>query len=241
MVLCLQEFYSSDRKGANENNARIISEFMNYKYSHIEYPMTIYGTDHYGIATYSKFPIVNKGVLYFDKKTANICIFTDIRIDTDTVRIYNCHLQSVRFQEKDYKFLESISNNEEDETSGEEAAVRTRTILGRLKRAFIKRAQQADLIATHMASSPYPIIVCGDFNDTPTSYTYKTISEGLNDAFRVSGSGFSTTYAGPIPGLRIDYILHSDAIASYNYKSGKEKLSDHFPVSATLLIKKGEK
>ncbi|MDQ3052243.1 MAG: endonuclease/exonuclease/phosphatase family protein [Bacteroidota bacterium] len=235
-ILCLQEFYSSERK--NENNLKTVIDVMNFKSYHVEYPLSLYGTDHYGIATFSQFPIINKGVLYFDKKTANVCIYTDINILTDTIRVYNCHLQSVRFGEKDYKFIESIGNSKEDEPTGEEAAVRTRNILGRLKRAFIKRSEQADLIARHIKESPYPVIICGDFNDTPTSYTYNTISKGLLDAFRESGSGFGTTYAGPIPGLRIDYILHSPVISSYEFRSEKQKLSDHFPISATIVIKR---
>ncbi|MBK6641784.1 MAG: hypothetical protein IPG39_11360 [Bacteroidetes bacterium] len=92
--------------------------------------------------------------------------------------------------------------NEQDE----ETVARTRNILKRLKKAFIKRAAQADMISKHIGTSPYPVIVCGDFNDTSLSYTYKTISAGLLDAFRESGSGMGSTYTGPIPGLRIDYI-----------------------------------
>jgi len=235
-ILCIQEFYSAEIK--KQQNVKMIMDILNFKSSHVEFPITINKHDHYGIATLTKFPIVKKGVLYFDQKTANICIFTDINVGTDTIRVYNCHLQSVRFGEKEYKFLESIGNDKEDEPTGEEAAVRTRNILSRLKHAFVQRSQQVDMIAQHIRNSPYPIIICGDFNDTPTSYTYKTISEGLSDAFRESGNGFGTTYAGPIPGLRIDYILHSPQINSYDFRVGKQKLSDHYPVSATLVVKK---
>ncbi len=235
-ILCVQEFYSSERE--NRNNLKTVFELLNFKSYHVEYPVNLYGTDHYGIAIFSKFPIIDKGVLYFDKKTTNMCVYADIKIKSDTIRIYNCHLQSVRFGEKEYKFLESIGNDKEDEPSGEEAAARTRNIFRRLKSAFIKRAKQTDLIADHISKSPFPVIISGDFNDTPTSYTYKTISKGLLDAFKESGNGFGTTYAGPIPGLRIDYLLHSPTITSYGFAVGDEKLSDHYPISATLIIKK---
>jgi endonuclease/exonuclease/phosphatase family metal-dependent hydrolase len=234
-ILCIQEFYSSDRK--NQDNVKAINSLMNYTGVHTEFPISLYKTDHYGMATFSAFPIVYKGVLYIDNTTANMCIFTDIKIDEDTIRVYNCHLQSVRFDEKEYKFLESIGDDNEDEPSGEEAAKNTRNIVSRLKTAFIKRARQVDLISGHISKSPYPVIVCGDFNDTPISYTYKTIAENLLDAFRESGSGLGSTYAGPIPGLRIDYILHSSLIASYEFKIGKMKISDHYPISATFIVK----
>ena len=236
-ILCLQEFYSSERP--HEDNVKKLNELMNFKSYHVEYPINLYGTDHWGIATFSAFPIVNKGVIYFDKRTANICIFSDIKINNDTIRVYNCHLQSVRFGEKEYAFLENLNNDPEKATGGGEETVRqSKNILYRLKKAFIKRSVQVNLVARHIQESPYPVIVCGDFNDTPSSYTYRTISEGLKDAFRESGSGFGSSYAGPIPGLRIDYILHSPLFLSYGFKVTREKMSDHYPLSANLILNK---
>ncbi len=228
-ILCMQEFYTSTRNNFdNETNLHRILKATN---AHVEYPITLHGVDHWGIATFTKYPIANKGVLYFDKKTANICIFTDLVINTDTVRVYNCHLESVRFGAEEYKFLEKLGKEED-----EQAVRKTRNIISRLRTAFIKRASQADAIAENIKQSPYPVIVCGDFNDTPLSYTYKKISETLNDAFRESGSGFGTTYAGPIPGLRIDYILHGEEFTSYKFKTLKVKLSDHYPVEASIVL-----
>jgi endonuclease/exonuclease/phosphatase family metal-dependent hydrolase len=77
--------------------------------------------------------------------------------------------------------------------------------------------------------------VCGDFNDTPISYTYSTIKEKLADAFKESGIGIGNSYVG-IPSLRIDYILHDKKFNSYNYKKNKYELSDHFPISCSILI-----
>jgi endonuclease/exonuclease/phosphatase family metal-dependent hydrolase len=228
-ILCLQEFYSSEDK--NFENEKRLREDLKAQYAHIEYPITLNKTDHWGIATYSSNPIINKGVLYFDKRTANICIFTDINLGTDTIRVYNCHLESVRFGAAEYKFIENLGNEQDDET-----VARTRNILKRLKIAFIKRAAQADMISKHIGTSPYPVIVCGDFNDTSLSYTYKTISAGLLDAFRESGCGMGSTYTGPIPGLRIDYILHSERFYSYDFEIPNSRLSDHFPILTHMVL-----
>jgi endonuclease/exonuclease/phosphatase family metal-dependent hydrolase len=75
--------------------------------------------------------------------------------------------------------------------------------------AFAMRARQAEILREHIAASPHPVIVCGDFNDTPLSYSYRLMSKGLKDSFMEKGWGLGTTYAGALPALRIDYILCS--------------------------------
>ena len=229
-IMCLQEFYSSQR--GNFDNESALLDMSHIDYVHIEYPLNLYGSDNYGIGTFSSHPIVGRGVLNFEEPTANNCIFTDILIGTDTIRVYNCHLQSVKLADSDYKFIEGLGKTAKEE----EKIQRTRNILSRLKNAFIKRARQAEYISEHIAQSPHPVIVCGDFNDTPISYTYKVIAAGLKDAFIESGSGFGSTYAGPLPGLRIDYILHSKEIVSHDFEILKVKLSDHYPIQTKFAI-----
>jgi endonuclease/exonuclease/phosphatase family metal-dependent hydrolase len=140
-------------------------------------------------------------------------------------------LQSIRFGQEDYKFINQIGYNiEEENTNG------IKKILSRLKIAFTKRASQAESVAASIRNSNHPVVLCGDFNDTPSSYSYKTISENLCDAFRESGSGLGTTYAGPFPAFRIDFILHSPQIKSFEYTTISQKLSDHFPISCILNL-----
>ena len=87
-----------------------------------------------------------------------------------------------------------------------------------------------------MQNCKHKMIVCGDFNDSPTSFAYGTLSKGLKDAFIESGSGLGNTYIGPFPSLRIDYILYDKSFDSYNYKSINTNYSDHKLIE-TLLIK----
>ena len=86
-----------------------------------------------------------------------------------------------------------------------------------------------------MADCTYPIIVCGDFNDTPLSYAYNSIKGSLSDAFCKSGKGIGDSFV-KIPALRIDYILHDNKLKSSNYQKHKEVLSDHYAVSCEIEI-----
>ena len=120
---------------------------------------------------------------------------------------------------------------EQDEIKG------TIAILRHLKRAFVRRSKQVSILRDSIQGSRYPVILCGDFNDTPNSYTYNILSSEMNDAFRVSGNGFGKTYTGPFPSFRIDYIFHDRGILSRSYTTIREKLSDHFPVSCMIKVK----
>jgi len=104
-----------------------------------------------------------------------------------------------------------------------------------MKLSYKNRVSEALEIKQHIDKSPYPVIVCGDFNDTPISYTYSNLKKGLADSFKESGIGIGNSYVG-IPTLRIDYILHSKKYKSYNYKKNKYELSDHYPISCDILI-----
>jgi endonuclease/exonuclease/phosphatase family metal-dependent hydrolase len=103
-----------------------------------------------------------------------------------------------------------------------------------LKIAFKKRGMQANIIAKYIAKSPYPVIVCGDFNDTPTSYAYNTIKgTKLKDSFIEKGFGMAKTYNGSMPSFRIDYILSDSTFTTKSFDvMNHVKDSDHFPVVA---------
>jgi endonuclease/exonuclease/phosphatase family metal-dependent hydrolase len=101
-----------------------------------------------------------------------------------------------------------------------------------LKRGFALRAQQAKKVKADIDLSPYPVIVTGDFNDTPVSYTYHKIRKGLKDSFVDSGYGSGFTYKGNYPANRIDYILYDEVLECNYFEILKVRYSDHYPVSA---------
>lgn len=226
-IICLQEFYTSEQKG-DYNNIDTVKRALKTPYFHCEYTTTLRGHDHWGIATFSKFPIINQGKLVFQTKSNNICIYSDIVINKDTIRVYNVHLQSISFSKKDNQFLDEVTGEKEAEDEME----KSKNILRRLKRAFLKRTKQVEMIVTHMRTCRYKIILCGDFNDTAASYAYEQLSKSLNDAFIEKGMGFGRTYAGKWPQFRIDYILHDKALTCSKYKRSSETFTDHYPITA---------
>ena len=226
-IVCFQEYYSSDRKLADFNNNKLLPKVLSSPYAHIEYTVTLRDSDHWGIAIFSRHKIINKQAVHFEKRGGNIFIYADVLVGTDTIRIFNTHLESIRFRNEDYRYLNNLKNDvEQDEMAG------GLKILNRLKRAYAKRARQVNILKDEIEKSPYPVILAGDFNDTPSSYTYHQVADALKDSFRESGSGFGKTYAGLFPSFRIDFLFHSESLSSSHYFTHREKISDHFPITS---------
>ena len=185
------------------------------------------------IATFSRFPIVNFGCFRLPERS-HYAIFSDIVMNGDTIRIYNLHLESIRFGNEDYSFYSHLTEPDiEESTPIKEGSKR---MLWKLRKAFILRSKQVKALREHITSCPYPIILTGDFNDTPSSYTYHQLTNGLTDSFIESGHGlFNSTYAGKFPAFRIDYILHSDKFKAISFANFDVDLSDHYPITAILV------
>lgn len=230
-ILCLQEFYHKDQqlKRYEFKTLDTLVKIMSAKNYHVHYTTTLRKYDHWGLITFSKFPIKNKGIVAFKNPGDNASIFSDIQVDSKVIRIYNNHLASIKLEKRDYKTMQTI--NEQDYSN---IFNKTIGLLEKVKGGFIKRSAQADLIEESIINSPHPVIVCGDFNDSPTSYAYRTIKGDLTDTFIESGSGLGRTYIGEFPSFRIDYIFSDTSFTSYNYQTHPEELSDHHPVSVNL-------
>ncbi len=232
-IICFQEFYTREKGSLTEKN--LMKNLTPAKFKHVKYTLRKPGVSNFGIATFSRYPIVNRGEISFSN-TFNQCIYSDVKIGADTIRVYNLHLQSYRLRKENYEFLDSLK-----------FAYNARQVKGfknftyRIKTAYIKRSIQADAVAAHISKSPHPVIICGDFNDSPVSYAYQKISANLKDAFMESGSGTGSTYLGRLPSYRIDYILHSPAFNAFDYSIPKVGLSDHHPVVCKMIHAKKEK
>ncbi len=221
-IICLQE--SRLRKNNIFNLSKTVKDLENIQ--HYQFASS---SSTFGSVTMTKYPIIDMGEIRFEH-SRNITIFTDMLIGTDTVRVYNVHLQSYHIDPKNYAVLENIELQEEKNREV------FRKVAGQMKKAFEMRAVQVDEIREHIDNCRHKVIVCGDFNDTPVSYSYHKLSEGLVDAFVHSGHGVGRTYVGELPSFRIDYILHSKAFESFNFETLEFKNSDHLPITCDLAM-----
>lgn len=232
-VLCLIEFFHSTDSTYYNN--------LNYAMHQLGYPYYYYSWDDDGYKQwvgniiFSRHPIIDSGIVRYPRPTMpESLIYADVVLKQDTVRFYTTHLQSVQFRPQDYETIEKIKSKPNDNVVGG-----SRNIFSKLKRGFIHRSRQADIVKEVTEQSPYPYVLTGDMNDVPNSYTYFTIKNNtLQDAFLTRGFGVGRTYSGISPTLRIDYIFTTQDFEITQFNRVVKDYSDHYMLVADLKLKK---
>jgi endonuclease/exonuclease/phosphatase family metal-dependent hydrolase len=175
----------------------------------------------------SKFEIVKSGTVRKESSENNQIIYADLKTPKGIIRVYNVHLQSHRITQEE---LQSTEQN------------KWKITLRKLKRGFQNRGPQITQLEQNIAKAPYPVLVCGDFNEMPYGYSYQRLKKTLNNSFENAGFGFGFTYNGPIPFLRIDNQFADKRMEISNFKTlSNLGWSDHFPIMATYTLKTNPK
>ena len=215
-IVCLQEFALSDT-----------TAFAEYLPAYPYRAWRLFkGNKFFGNATLSKYPIVNKETLLFPQ-SCNLALITDIDVAGHTVRIYNCHLESYSIS-----FTTLVQRLFHKETFTDEVV----QVHERLREATRRRMDQVDAVLQSETQCSIPAFLCGDFNDSPLSYTYQQLIRTKKDSFVEAGSGMGSSYSLLWPMLRIDYILLPQEFSAGEHETLRVPWSDHYPVVTNIYF-----
>ena len=233
-IVCLQE-YSASKKDSKTLTEKDILDALgkDYPYNSLSELQFPYKSEIFGLFIFSKFPILSIEKIPYESKY-NGSFIAELDVNGKKVTIVNNHLESNKLSAEERNNYYRLTH----EIDSESLNAFSKVMYERLSTAYKARALQVQLISKIIKENKNPyVIVCGDFNDTPISYTRHKIKGDLKDAFMESGSGLGITFNRHRFLFRIDYILHSKNIKSYNCTVGKLKDSDHYPVSCYLELK----
>ncbi len=235
-ILCMIEYYTNS-DGSNTKASKFFKN-AGYKEYRFSYDNDFGAKIFIGNAVFSKYPLSNFEEIQIDEYIK--MMRCDVTMpDNSTLRLFVMHLQSFLLGDEEKAFIEDVKHNTE---KLEQKPGYSKTFLAKFQRAYAKRASQAEMARKEIAESPYPVVICADFNDVPKSYTYTTVKGDLNDAFAEKGKGLGRTYNFLSPTLRIDYIFYNcKALELLGYQSIKTDLSDHNPIIANFARAKEKK
>lgn len=170
----------------------------------------------------SKYRAVAKGKIDFEQ-SANLALYSDYVIGGEPFRVYNCHFESYNISlsrlatslEKDYQ--KTMKDTEI-----------------KMKRSIVRRPRQVSKVLEDIENCTENVIIAGDFNDNPMSYTYWRLRKTGKDSFVEAGHGTGATFTRFSPFLRIDYILFPETYNALSHKVIKKNYSDHYPIEAII-------
>lgn len=226
-ILCMQEYKAS---------YQIPQNLKQFTRGGTYYFKNYIGGDNWrgnGILLASPYPSVGHG--FFKLKNGRIfAIYADLLINKQTIRVFSVHLESIGLSSHDMELLISPVSEKAVDKKG---ISQWHKIYRKLTHTFVLHQKQIELLQKQIHQSPHPVVIAGDFNDTPASYVYHEISKDLHDTFLDKACFLQSTYAGPLPFLRIDHIFIPKQLTTASYQRFKINFSDHFPVMVTLETK----
>lgn len=214
-IICFQEFWTRSIESMKE---MIKDNFPGYDF---RYYFFCSAGGYSGNLTISRFPMSSSGVEKFEG-SSNLALFNDFHYKGRKLRIYNCHFQSYNI---------SMTGMVKSFVNDTGYARRTGE---KVVSSILKRTRQVGQVLDNVHASPHEAIICGDFNDTPMSYTYTSLLSGRKDTFIEAGSGFGASYSVLWPLLRIDYVFVPESFSVLGHNTPKLDFSDHYPVVVSI-------
>lgn len=187
--------------------------------------------ERFSVVCLSKYPILRFHRIEYESLSNSSWVY-DVKKGDDTLRVINNHLESNKLnrEEKD-QYTEILQKRESAKIT------RVAGLLGnKVGKSTRIRGNQADAVSKVIHESPYKVLVCGDFNDVPGSYTYRKIRSDIQDCWVEKGNGWGHTFHENLFLFRIDYILHSPDLYCVDAHVDHVHLSDHYPIWANLQL-----
>lgn len=225
-IVCLQE----DHGGKGGNPIKALAQIYPYNDTTRLSPSSSLIANHLGIHT--RYPIIKKERLP-STSLANGSVAYFLQVGEDTLIVINNHLETTHLTADERTRYTQVIKGEIEGNAAEEEAF---FLIEKLGNSMAKRAPQAETLNQYVKDhAQYPIIVCGDFNDTPISYARRVAAKSLTDCFVESGCGLGLSFNQKGFNFRIDYIMCSDHFEPYNCLVDDEMdASDHYPIMCWL-------
>lgn len=220
-VLCLQEVLAMQNE--KETWGYLCKQLSQYKYKHVEFWYEGKRLRK-GIATFSKYPIVKKDKAAI-ASSSHGAISSWIKVGNDTLQVINCYLESNR-----------LTSAEKEVYKSQEKTSLVKRIYNKLALASQKRGAQAQKVI-QLKDEKCPTLLCGDLNDVPTSYVYRTILQDDTDTFLHLRRGIGNTFHEGIYRFRIDYIFAEESIEPLSFSIHQLNYSDHYPIELQCKLK----
>lgn len=220
-IICLQE----SACGMKER----VDTFMRHRYPYKE--ITYCGGSSDMLTLYSKYPILEVENIKYDSQT-NLSVAYWLDVDGRKVLLVNNHLESNK-----------LTATERDEfkkmVKGDGMRQNSDRIVDKLVVAFRKRGPQVDSVAAYIDrnAAGHPVILCGDFNEGPISYSHYRFRKRLTDCYTATGRGPGWSFHSNAIYVRIDNIMCSEHFEPYACKVDRSiALSDHYPIYCWLKL-----
>ncbi len=226
-IKCLQE--ATNVKPIPAYNLYQRMQEAGYKYSIVLNPAELdkeYGNP--AMAIFSKYPIIHSDREAFG--TNNGILWANIKIGNDTIRVINVHLHSMGIRVGKVLKQQEMTGVKHE----------THGVLSALRTGFIERQWQVRHVERHIRESEFPVLVAGDFNDTPYSVVYERMRRVLPSSFEDAGHSFGFSY-NRLPGyIRIDNQFHDPRIPALKLETiNTVRYSDHYPLAGTYALGAG--